>query len=109
MPTRFYSGVYEPEMVETMGRAFDSAWADFAPQPANKDLARSLMATAIIDAVELGARDHDNLVRRATVALMIAIKADPKALGRAPPGTDRRNAKPSRRRSPRPSRAMTNE
>jgi hypothetical protein len=107
MPTRFYSGVYEPEMVETMGRAFDSAWSDFAPQPANKDLARSLMATAIIDAVELGARDHDNLVRRATVALMIAIKADPKALGQAASRMDR--AKPSRRRSPRPSRAMTNE
>jgi hypothetical protein len=109
MPTRFYSGVYEPELVETMGRAFDSAWADFAPQPANKDLARSLMATAIIDAVELGARDHESLVRRATVALMIAIKTDPKALGRAASGVDRQSAKPSRRRSPKPSRAMTNK
>jgi hypothetical protein len=107
MPTRFYSGVYEPELVVTMGRAFDSAWADFAPQPANKDLARSLMATAIIDAVEVGTRDHENLVRRATLALMIAIKADPEALGRAAPGTDRRAAKPSRRRSPSSTRAMT--
>jgi hypothetical protein len=89
MPARFYSGAYGPELVETMSRAFDSAWIDFAPQPANKDLARALMATAIIEAVDLGTRDHDNLVRRATVALMTAIKADPEALGRAAPGADR--------------------
>lgn len=109
MPARFYSGVYGPELVEMMGRAFDSAWADFAPQPANKDLARSLMATAIIDAVELGTRDHENLVRRATVALIIAIKTDPEALGRAAFGADRQAAKRARRRSSSSRRTMTSE
>jgi hypothetical protein len=93
MPARIYSGVYGPELVETMGRAFDTAWADFMPKPANLGLARSLMATAIIEAVELGTRDHENLVRRAIAALSTTIEADPEALVQVAPGADhgRRN------------------
>jgi hypothetical protein len=97
MPTRFYPGVYGPELVEMMGGAFDSAWAEFEPKPANQGLARSLMATSIIAAVELGTRDHHNLVRRATVALITAIKTDPKALGRAAPDANRETSTPARR------------
>jgi hypothetical protein len=88
MPARIYSGVYGPELVETMGRAFDTAWADFIPKPANQGLARSLMATAIIEAVETGTRDHESLVRQAIVALTTTIKADPEALGQAALGAD---------------------
>jgi hypothetical protein len=88
MPARIYSGLFGPELVETMGRAFDTAWADFIPKPANQGLARSLMATAIIEAVETGTRDQESLVRNAIVALTTTIKADPEALGQAAPGAE---------------------
>jgi hypothetical protein len=94
MPARIYSGVYGPELVETMGRAFDTAWADFIPKPANQGLARSLMATAIIEAVETGTRDQESLVRQAIVALTTTITADPEALGQAAPGADHRRNRP---------------
>jgi hypothetical protein len=74
MPARIYSEVYGPELVETMGRAFDTAWADFIPKPANQGLARSLMATAIIEAVETGTRDQERIVRQAIVALTTTIR-----------------------------------
>jgi hypothetical protein len=71
------SAAYGPPIVNLMGAAMDKAWADFEPRPKNKGLARSLMASAIIEA---GRRDHDVLVRKATVTLMAAIKIDPEAL-----------------------------
>jgi hypothetical protein len=83
MPSRFTSGSYEPELIKEMSDAFERAWADFAPRPKNERLAKRLMATAIVESVELGTRDHETLVRRATVALMTAIKADPKLLDAA--------------------------
>jgi hypothetical protein len=43
----------------------------------------------VIETIELGTLDHEHLVRRGTVALMIAVKADPEALGRAQPDSDR--------------------
>jgi hypothetical protein len=85
MPSRFTSGAYEPELVKEMSDAFEHAWGDFEPRPRDERLAKWLMATAIIEAVELGTRGHENLVRRATVALMTAVKADPDALGRPAP------------------------
>ena len=69
MPSRFTSGAYEPELVNEMSDAFECAWSDFAPRPKDERLAKWLMATAIIEAVERGTRGHENLVRRATVAL----------------------------------------
>jgi hypothetical protein len=80
MPSRFTSGAYEPELVKEMSDAFERAWSDFAPRPKDERLAKWLMATAIVEAVELGTRGHEELVRRATVALMTAVKVDPEAL-----------------------------
>jgi hypothetical protein len=92
VPSRFTSGAYEPELVNEMSRAFEHAWADFEPRPKNERLAKWLMATAIIEAVELGTRHHEHLVRRATVALITAIKADPRALGQAAPDAGRQTS-----------------
>jgi molybdopterin-guanine dinucleotide biosynthesis protein A len=86
MPSRFTSGAYGPELVKTMSAAFDRAWDDFAPRPKNEALARSLMASAVIEAVEAGDRDHDSLVRKATVTLIKAIKIDPDLLNGADAG-----------------------
>jgi hypothetical protein len=80
MPERFASDAYDPEMTKLMGDALERAWSDFQPRPRNARLGRSLMATAIIEAVEGGETDRDALMRAATVGLMTAIKADPNAL-----------------------------
>lgn len=80
MPSRFTSGAYGPELVKIMSEAFERAWDDFAPRPKNEALARSLMASAIIEAVEAGDQELDSLVRKATVTLIKAIKVDPDLL-----------------------------
>ena len=80
MPARFTSGAYDPEVAKMMGDALDQAWAEFEPKPRNSELARSLMATAIIERFEGGEGDFEGLVRGATIALMSAIKADPDRL-----------------------------
>lgn len=74
------AGIYYPEMLRVMGDALDAAWREFKPTPKNEDLARLVMASAIIEGIEAGKRDHDVLVRKATVTLMAAIKIDPEAL-----------------------------
>jgi hypothetical protein len=74
------AGVYYPEIVRMMGNALDAAWKEFKPTPKNGDLARRVMASAIIEGIEAGKRDHDVLVRKATVTLMAAIRVDPEAL-----------------------------
>jgi hypothetical protein len=66
-----------------MSDAFERAWADFAPRPKNETMGRSLMASAIIEAIEAGDRDQASLVRKATVTLIKAIKIDPKLLNAA--------------------------
>jgi hypothetical protein len=76
----FTSGAYGAAIVDLMGAAMDKAWADFEPLPKNRVLARSLMASAIMEGIEAGKRDHEVLVRKATVTLMAAIKVDPEAL-----------------------------
>lgn len=83
MPSRFTSGAYGPELVKVMTSALDRAWDDFEPRPKNLSLARSLMASAIIEAVEAGDRDEQSLVRKATVTLIKAIKVDPELLNAA--------------------------
>jgi hypothetical protein len=48
------SGAHGAAIVNLMGAAMDKAWADFEPLPRNKGLARSLMASAIIEGIEAG-------------------------------------------------------
>ncbi len=85
MPSRFASGVYGPELVQLMSGALDRAWRDFAPLPKNENLAKSLMASAIIEAIEAGEREEATLVRKATVTLIKAVKVDPELLNAEAP------------------------
>ena len=85
MPSRFASGVYGPELVKIMSDALDRAWRDFEPRPKNEVLAKSLMASAIIEAVEAGDSGEEALVRRATVTLIKAVKIDPELLNAVAP------------------------
>jgi hypothetical protein len=85
VPSRFTSGVYTPELVKVMSGAFDRAWRDFEPRPKNQTLAMSLMASAIIEAVEAGEREEEALVRKATVTLIKAVKIDPELLDAVAP------------------------
>jgi hypothetical protein len=80
MPSRFASGVYGPELVGVMGEALEAAWAKFDPAPKNVDLARQFLASAIIEAVESGAREPEVLAARAVCVLDAAIHRDPVAL-----------------------------
>jgi len=70
MPSHFAARAFEPEM----NNAFDQAWRDFRPRPQNEELARSILATAIIEAMEAGDREPVDLARKATLALRAAIK-----------------------------------
>ena len=65
----FTRGVYYPELLRTMGRALDAAWESL--NPASKDTAcdRLMMASAIINAADVGIRKHEFLVDRALRAL----------------------------------------
>jgi len=80
MPERFNSGAYDPELIKLMSAAVNAAWDAFEPRPRNEPLAKSLMASAVIENVEAGVNDRETLVRRATIALIAAIKIDPAEL-----------------------------
>ena len=75
MASRFNSGLYEPELVKIMGQALDDAWATFNPPPRNTDLARQMLATAIIDAVDAGSCEPTALTRQAIKALKAALRS----------------------------------
>ena len=68
-------GVYDPEIVELMGLALERAWAQFAPHPKDKDLARLLMASAILEKVDAGVRAADLLTEAAILALQAALSS----------------------------------
>jgi hypothetical protein len=71
MPEHFTSGNYEPEIVKTMGQAFDLAFANFTtPTPA----AAQVLADAIIEGVKAGEREPLVLAKRATIELRKAIE-----------------------------------
>jgi hypothetical protein len=88
------SGVYDPEILKEMGDAFDTAWKKFKPVPKNAALARTVMASGIIEAVEAGESEPATFVDRATRALRAAIKEDPEALNAVAARRTRRNCLP---------------
>jgi hypothetical protein len=69
------SGVYDPEVVGLMGAALDAAWARFSPRPKDVDLARLLMASAILERVDAGVSTMDSLVEAASRALHAALSS----------------------------------
>jgi hypothetical protein len=60
-----------------MSKTLDTAWANFDPRPRQENLARAILASAIVEAVEAGVREPEDLAQRATIALSAAIKIDP--------------------------------
>ena len=66
------SGEYGPELLALMGAALESAWAGVNGRIRDADLARLLMAGAIIERVDEGVRELDDLVSAATQALAAA-------------------------------------
>ena len=69
-------GAYEPAILKVMGDALDTAWKEFKPKPKDAELARRLMAIAIIKAVRTGAIEPTTLVGSAIRALRAAIWED---------------------------------
>lgn len=65
MPARFDSGVYPLEIAKLMSEALNGAWAQIQVAPREAELTRLLLASAIIDLVEAGVVDHDELVAEA--------------------------------------------
>jgi hypothetical protein len=74
MPERFNSPTYGPEFTRLMRAAFDEAWLQFADHERDAHL----LASAIIDAVDAGVRDHRELVRRAVSTLSKTAPVRPK-------------------------------
>jgi Adaptive response protein AidB N-terminal domain len=81
MPSRFTSGVYEPEIATLMGEAFELAWKDARwTRPPNQTLAKRLLASAIIAGVEAGVSEPRTLAKAATKALRKVASDNPAAL-----------------------------
>jgi hypothetical protein len=68
-------GVYDPELVALMGRALEAAWEKFSPRPRDVDLARLLMAGAILERVNTGVSATDILTETAMQALHAALSS----------------------------------
>lgn len=57
-----------------MRNALEAAWAKFDPPPKDAELARLLMASAIIDAVDAGLRSEADLTEKALLAFTVAAR-----------------------------------
>jgi hypothetical protein len=90
MPSRFKSGVYDPELVKLMSDALEAAWSKYDPPPRNADLARQIMATAIIESVDAEERSSRALVAAAVRGLDAALESRllKTALGEASKGAE---------------------
>lgn len=73
MPFRDFDGTsFTPEMLSTLYKAFDLAWADVSPEleddPARTAFARTTLARAIISIAESGVTDLADLHAAAVAA-----------------------------------------
>jgi len=68
-----FNGGYGPELIKLMTQALDSAWRKSSGVSKDVELARLVMANAIIDEVDAGVRAHEALVASARNALMTAL------------------------------------
>jgi hypothetical protein len=78
---RFAQGEYGPELVRLMTEALESAWRQAPTLVEDVELGRLVMASAIIEQVDLGVRNHDELVSIAGKALAAALRV---SYGEAP-------------------------
>ncbi len=74
MTEHFQGGEYGPELIDLMGTALDRAWDELRSKMEDVELARLVMAGAIIDKVDAGVRDRDDLVSAAISALKTAAR-----------------------------------
>jgi hypothetical protein len=74
MPQRFESRRYDPEIIKLMKTALESAWEMVRIPPKSAELARLVLASAIIDAVDAGVRECEQLAGRALAALAAAAR-----------------------------------
>jgi hypothetical protein len=72
MPERFGSGVYAPELAKLMMDAHKSACERVEGAPGEEETMRHYLASAIIDLIDTGVRDHDELVAEAIATLAVA-------------------------------------
>jgi hypothetical protein len=71
---------YGPDLVQLMSEALESAWRQAGHVAQDAELGRLVMAGAIIDQVDLGARRHEDLVAVARKALDTAALLSPRRL-----------------------------
>ena len=74
MPQRFESRRYDPEIIKLMKTALDSAWAMVRIPPKSAELARLVLASAIIDAVDAGVRECEQLAAKDLAELAAAAR-----------------------------------
>jgi hypothetical protein len=84
MPSHLTPGVYEPETLKIMVDALDRAWKELKRRPRAAELARNLMACAIVEAVDAGVVDSTILVDKALHAVRAMISEDRHAADRTP-------------------------
>jgi hypothetical protein len=72
MPARFDTGVYSPETAALMKKAVEIAWGKLQTPPKDAELARLLFASTIIDYVEMGVSDAEQLASYAIERLAAA-------------------------------------
>jgi hypothetical protein len=72
MPERFDSGVFEPGLAKLMKDAFANAWAKVHVAPEDREAASHHMAGAIVEKVNAGVRDSEQLTAGALMALASA-------------------------------------
>jgi hypothetical protein len=72
MPERFETSAYRPETTKLMKAALESAWDKVKQEGGDAALTRLLLASAIIDHVDIGVTDSDQLAAHAVAQLSAA-------------------------------------
>jgi hypothetical protein len=72
MPKRFDSGVFGPERAKLMKGVFDRAWAKVHVTPEDSVALSNHLAGAIVEMVNAGVTDSEQLTAKALVALASA-------------------------------------
>jgi len=65
---------YGPDLVALMSEALESAWLQVPKAPRDAELARLVMASAILEQIDAGVRVRDQLVASAANALAAAAR-----------------------------------
>ena len=74
MPERFEASAYRPETTKLMKAALETAWDKVKQEGGDAQLTRLLLASAIIDHVDIGVTDGDLLAAHAVAQLNAANK-----------------------------------